>query len=77
MNVMAARRGYEAEDEVDDYFLNQISRSILYHRLGALARDLGLSQAEFSRIVIPGKPPEDQIFEVSSSGSRNLSEGAQ
>ena len=55
---------YKEDDRVDEYLLNQLSKWILYHRLGTLARDLGISQAEFSRIAIPSYQPEEQIFRV-------------
>ena len=61
----SARRIFEEEDPVDEYLLNQLSKWILYHRLGALARDLGISQAEFSRIAIATTQPQEQIFKVS------------
>ena len=59
-----ARRMYEEDDRVDEYLLNQLSKWILYHRLGALARDLGISQAEFSRIAIATSQPEEQVFKA-------------
>ena len=49
---------------MDEYLLNQLSKWVLYNRLGALARDLGISQAEYSRIVTPLSTPEEQIFKV-------------
>ena len=55
---------YEEDDRVDEYLLNQLSKWILYHRLGALARDLGISQAEFSRIAIATSQPEEQVFKA-------------
>ena len=55
---------YEEDDKVDEYLLNQLSKWVLYHRLGALARDLGISQAEFSRIAIATNQPDEQIFKV-------------
>ena len=57
-------RHYEEDDQVDDYLLNQVSKWILYHRLGSLARDLGLSHAHYSRIAIPSEDPKEQIFKV-------------
>ena len=63
-------RVYEGDHEVDDYLLNQISKFVLYDKLGRLARDLGLNQAEYSRIAaVPNKPPEEQIFEASPTSS--------
>ena len=56
---------YEAEDLVNDHLLSYISKWILYHELGALARDLGISQAELSRIAVPTSTPAEQIFKVS------------
>ena len=64
MATGGTRRIYEEDDMVDEYLLNQLSKWILYHRLGALARDLGISQAEFSRIAIATSQPEEQIFKV-------------
>ena len=61
--------------KVDEQLLNQISEWVLYNRLGALARNLALSQAENSRIAIATNQPEEQIYGVSfiligvSSGS--------
>ena len=57
-------RQYQENDQVDDYLMNQVSKWILYHRLGSLARDLGLSQAQVSRIAIPSEDPKEQIFKV-------------
>ena len=65
MATGGVRRIYEEDDPVDDSILNQLSKWILYHRLGALARGLGMSQAEFSRIAISSSTPEEQIFNVS------------
>ena len=59
------RRFYEEDDPLDDSLLNQLSKWILYHRLGALARDLGMSQAEFSRTAVATTQPQEQIFKVS------------
>ena len=56
---------YEDDDRVDEYLLNQISKWILYYRLPSLARDLGISQAEFSRVSVATSQPEEQIFKVS------------
>ena len=64
MATGGTRRSYEEDDDVDEYLLNQLSKWILYHRLGPLARDLGISDAALSRIVIPSKTPEEQIFQV-------------
>ena len=66
------RQIYKEDDAVDEYLLNQISKWILYHHLGALARDLGISEAEFSRIAIATNQPEDQIFKVSLVRSSSL-----
>ena len=55
---------YEAEDILDEKLLNRISKKIFYHRLTSLARHLGISDAEISRIVIPWKTPEEQCFQV-------------
>ena len=59
---------YQEDDMVDEYLLNQLSKYILYNRLGALARDLGILQAEFSRIVVATNQPEEQIFKVHVNG---------
>ena len=59
MATGGARCVYEEDDKVDEYLLNELSKWILYHRLGALARDLGLSQAKFSRIATATNEPED------------------
>ena len=62
---MASRGLYEEDDNVDDYLLNQVSKHVLYNKLGSLARDLRLTDAEYSRIATPTKHPEEQIFGVS------------
>ena len=59
---------YQEDDMVDEYLLNQLSKYILFNHLGALARDLGFSQAEFSRIATPTNQPEEQIFKVEVKG---------
>ena len=64
MATGGARRMYEEDDRVDENLLNQLSKWILYHRLGALARDLGISQAEFSRIAVATSQPEEQVFKA-------------
>ena len=57
-------RQYQENDQVDDYLLNQVSKWIIYNKLGSLARDLGLSHAQFSSIAIPYADPKEQIFQV-------------
>ena len=51
---------------MDEYLLNQVSKWVLYHRLRLLARDLGISEAHFSRIIGANSQPEEQIFQVIS-----------
>ena len=58
-------RIYAEDDPVDDYLLNRVSKWILYHRLGPLARELGISQAQFSRIATATNQPEENIFKAS------------
>ena len=55
---------YEEDDRLDERLLNQISKWILYHRLPSLARHLGISDAEITRIMIPSRTPEEQCFQV-------------
>ena len=55
---------YEEDDKLDQYLLNQVTKWVLYHRLPSLARDLGISQAQFSTIVGAHSQPEEQIFQV-------------
>ena len=62
---MASGGLYEEDDNVDDYLLNQVSKHVLYNKLGSLARDLRLTDAEYSWIATPTKHPEEQIFGVS------------
>ena len=57
-------RVYEEDDKVDEKLLNQLSKWILYNRLPWLARNLGFTQAEISRIMVPCLTPEEQIFQV-------------
>ena len=64
MATADVRDKYTGDDWVDERLLNQLSKWILYHRLPSLARDLGMSQAEFSRIATPSNTAEEQIFQV-------------
>ena len=64
MAATVTRHIYEEDDKVDEYLLNLVSKWILYDHLGTLARDLGISQAEISRIMIPSITPEEQTFKV-------------
>ena len=57
-------RIYDEDDKPDERLLNQISKWIMYHRLPSLARHLGISDAEISRIIIPSSTPEEQCFQV-------------
>ena len=57
-------RVYEEDDKVDEKLLNQLSKWILYNRLPWLARNLGFTQAEISRIIIQNLSPEEQIYQV-------------
>ena len=61
---ITARKRYSEDSAVDDYLLNQISKWIICDRLGLLARDLGIGQAEFSRIQIMKSAPVEQVFQV-------------
>ena len=64
MATGGVRRLYEEDDKVDEYLLNQVSKWVLYDRLGLLARDLGITHAEFIRIGVAKSQPEEQIFQV-------------
>ena len=57
-------RLYEEDDRLDERLLNQISKWIMYNRLPSLARHLGFSDAEISRIVFTHQDPEEQCFQV-------------
>ena len=59
------RRPYKEDDKFDEYLLYQVSKWVLYHRLSSLARSLGLSHAEFSRIRYDNTTQEERIFRVS------------
>ena len=58
------RRVYKKDDKLDERLLNQISKWIYYHRLPSLARHLGISDAEITRIMIPSRTSEEQCFQV-------------
>ena len=78
MATGGVRRIYEEDDEVDEYLLNQLSKWIIYDHLGTLARDLGMSQAEFSRIVAIGtNQPLEQIFKVRDTEFSRIREAQQ
>ena len=66
MATGGVRRIYEEDDVVDEYLLNQLSKWILYRRVQTLARHLGISQAEYSKIATDNTEPEDHIFHVST-----------
>ena len=55
---------YQEDDIPDERFLEEISRWIMYDRLPSMARHLGLSDPEISRIIIPSRTPEEQCFQV-------------
>ena len=57
-------RLYEEDDRLDERLLNQISKWIMYDRLPSLARNLGFSDAEISRIMIHYRTPEEHCFQV-------------
>ena len=61
---MATGHVYEEDDTLDWRLLNQISKWIMYNRLPSLARHLGLSDAEISRIIAPDRTAEEQCFQV-------------
>ena len=62
-----ASRLYEEDDCLDENLLNCLSKWILYNRLPSLARDLGISDAEISRIMVASRDPQEQCFQVRSS----------
>ena len=62
-----SERLYEEDDRLDETLLNQISKWIMYNRLPSLARHLGFSDAEISRIVFASRDPEEQCFQVLTS----------
>ena len=66
MDIDGERKRYSEDSAVDDYLLNQISKWIICDRLGLLARDLGIGQAEFSRIQAMKSAPVEQVFQVRS-----------
>ena len=53
---------YEEDDVLDERLLNQISKWIMYHRLPSLARHLGISDAEISRIMIHYSTPRGTVL---------------
>ena len=59
-----SERLYEEDDLLDERLLNQISKWIMYDRLPFLARHLGLSDAEISRIRFYYRSPEEHCFQV-------------
>ena len=59
-----SERLYEEDDRVDERLLNQMSKWIMYNRLPSLARHLGFSDAEISRVMFASRDPEEQCFQV-------------
>ena len=64
MSIGGVRRLYEEDDPVDEPLINRISKWIMYYSLPRLARHLGLSDSEISRIIIPSRTPEEHCFFV-------------
>ena len=64
MATGGSERLYEEDDVLDEKLLNQISKWIMYNRLPSLARNLGFSDAEISRILFAHRDPEEQCFQV-------------
>ena len=64
MATGGSERLYEEDDRLDERLLIQISKWIMYHRLPSLARHLGISDAEISRIMFGSRDPEEQGFQV-------------
>ena len=65
MATGGSERLYEEDDRLDERLLNQISKWIMYNKLPSLARNLGFSDAEISRIMFTHADPEEQCFQVS------------
>ena len=57
-------RLYDEDDRLDERLLNQISKWIMYNRLPSLARHLGFSDAEITRVIFASRDPEEQCFQV-------------
>ena len=67
LNKMASGgydRLYEEDDRLDERLLNQISKWIMFNRLPSLARHLGFSDAEITRVMFASRDPEEQCFQV-------------
>ena len=64
MAKTGVKRLHKEHDRVDEYLLTQVSKWVLYDRLGLLARDLEITQAEFTRIGGAKTQPEEQIIQV-------------
>ena len=57
-------RIYKEDDEVDEFLLNKLSYWILYDYLPSLGRDLGIPQAELSKVLAAPHSPTEQCFQV-------------
>ena len=68
-----SERLYEEDDVLDERLLNQISKWIMYNRLPSLARHLGFSDAEITRIMFASRDPEEQCFQVCTLDLNRLS----
>ena len=55
---------YEEDDVVDLPLLHRLGKWIMYNKLPQLGLHLGFNMAEISRIMIPTRNPEEQIFQV-------------
>ena len=56
---------YVGDDELDVRLLNKLSKFIMIQRIDVVAVHLGFTVAEFSRIILTNKPPQEKIFHVS------------
>ena len=53
------------DDRMDDHLLKEISKYIVYDHLGALARDLGITEDQINYISMTSRPLVDQAYQVS------------
>ena len=44
---------YEAHDLLDEFLLNQVAKHVDYTQLCFFAKDLGVTQTEYDRIIAP------------------------
>ena len=63
--VVRKKGKYGGQDGVDKYLLNQVAKHVKYDQLGAMSRDLGISN--YRKITAANISKADQIYKVNKT----------